>query len=92
MTNEEIVRRAISLLNDDGDESPIDPMDAGLIMIALNLLEGKKYALSSGDPDSIDRARSLAEHLGASVEAGKHTLDVINDRTTTIVFSPAPRH
>jgi hypothetical protein len=97
MTNEEIVRAATALLSGDDDgEFPLIGENAVLITLAMKLLEGKRFFLSSEDPDSIDRARSLAEYLGASVHLGKHPLapinEIISENSTAFVFSPAPRH
>jgi hypothetical protein len=36
-----------------------------IMSLAINLLEGKQYSISTDNPDTTNRCRSLAEHMGA---------------------------
>ena len=40
----------------------------GMLMAARKLLEGKPYCITSDNPETIGRCRSLAGHMGASVD------------------------
>jgi exoribonuclease R len=96
MTNEQITELAIILNKPDFSSKDSDDIDrcmceAGAedstaLVLAWKLIEGEPFRVQSGNPDTIARCRSLAQHLGASVrshkEAGGYTI---------IIFDPAPR-
>jgi hypothetical protein len=44
--------------------------DAGIpmLMVAAKLLEGKGYQITTDNPETISRCRSLADHMGASID------------------------
>ncbi|WP_334403299.1 hypothetical protein [Bradyrhizobium sp. AZCC 2289] len=42
--------------------------DCMMLMVAAKLLAGKPYCVTSDNPETISRCRSLAEHMGASVQ------------------------
>ena len=54
--------------------------------LAVMLLEGKSYSLAGDNPDTVSRCKSLAEHMGASVEEIREGGHLIQ-----IVFRPASR-
>jgi hypothetical protein len=39
-----------------------------MLMVASKLLEGKPYAVTSDNPETIRRCISLAKHMGASID------------------------
>jgi hypothetical protein len=92
--NNEIVRLA-SLTRKakftDQDQAELDRasyFDRVFIVMASNLLDDKRFQVCSDNPKTLDRARSLAQHLGAFVVAE------FNDRSAgkpAILFDPAPR-
>lgn len=92
--NDEIVRLA-SLTRKakftDQDQAELDRasnFDRILVVMASKLLDGKRFSVCSDSPKTLDRARSLAQHLGASVTAE------FNDSSVgqpVIVFDPPPR-
>jgi hypothetical protein len=55
----------------------------GLVMLAAKLLEGKPYAVTSDNPDTIRRCLPLAEFIGASIQSITES-----DGITQIVFGP----
>jgi hypothetical protein len=55
--------------------------------LASKLMDGKPYSVTSDNPEAITRCRSLAKHLGASVES----IEESEAGTTTIIFRPASR-
>ena len=57
-------------LDDDvGNALPeIDEHSVPLVFIAAKLIEGKRYGLNTDNPDTVQRCRLLARHIGASVE------------------------
>jgi hypothetical protein len=57
-----------------------------LLMAARNLLEGKPYCITSDNPGTISRCRSLAEHMGASVDEFREV-----DGLTKIILGPPSR-
>jgi hypothetical protein len=80
---EEIVSLAALQLKIDSPDSDHGPSDievlknglarfnAGdcmMLMVAAKLLAGKPYCITSDNPETINRCRSLAKHLGASIQ------------------------
>lgn len=64
--------------------------EARWVLMAMKLLEGKPYCVSSDNPVSIERAKSLARHMGATIEErARGELWGINQ--PTFMFHPAPR-
>jgi hypothetical protein len=61
----------------------VDEDSVPLVVIAAKLMEGKGSGVHTDDPDTIDRCRQLARHIGASVE-------VIEEEAgqTRILFNP----
>jgi hypothetical protein len=55
----------------------------GLVMLAAKLLEGKPYAVTGDDPDTVRRCLPLAEFIGASIQSITES-----DGITQIVFGP----
>ena len=54
----------------DGFKKGLDRLDANgfvLLNVARKILEGKSYSITSDNPETISRCRSLAENMGASV-------------------------
>jgi hypothetical protein len=43
--------------------------DRILVAMASKLLDGKKFSVCSDNPETLKRARSLAQHLGAPISA-----------------------
>ena len=92
--NDEIVRLA-SLTRKakftDQEQAELDrasDFDRILVAMASNLLDGKRFSVCSDSHKTLDRVRSLAQHLGASVNAEFY------DRLAgkpAIVFDPPPR-
>jgi hypothetical protein len=91
-------KRRIDLLS-VGDDVSTSEMDAfkkahdgldavGLLMVlaAAKLLEGNAHSMSSDNPDTITRFRSLAEHMGADI----HEIHV-GSWLTKIVLHPPSR-
>ena len=84
VTNEEIVALAglqlkIDSLGADKNPSGLDAFkkqldrltgagDCMMLMVAAKLLAGKPYCITSDNPETIRRCKSLAEHMGASVQ------------------------
>jgi hypothetical protein len=97
-TTEDIIRIAALILNtDDGDAASLDEIGRELdkldmpdkmdVLVASKLLAGKPYQIVSDNPDTIARARLLAEQIiGASVRCVAS-----NDERTHIVFDPPAR-
>jgi hypothetical protein len=46
----------------------IDENGVPLVIMAANLMEGKRSGVHTDDPDTVRRFRLLARHIGASVE------------------------
>ena len=62
--------------------------DAVLMLIAMMLLQGSSYQMTSNDPERIRQAMGLAMHIGGSwVEKGKGT----GASPRIIVLLPPPR-
>ena len=101
--NEKIVRAAVLMLKFEQTELEVDlhaykqklaeiaEMDdqqfIPLVMFAGKILEGKRYWISSDAPETIERARSLAQVLGAVVTEERDE----DDGSTTLIFAPPAR-
>jgi hypothetical protein len=46
----------------------IDENSVPLVFVAAKLMEGKPYGVNTSNPDTVQRCRLLARHIGASVE------------------------
>ena len=61
--------------------------DFAVMNLALRLLAGKNYSVTTDNVDTAKRCRSLADHMGASVE------EVFEGGgLTKIIFRPSSRH
>lgn len=92
--NDEIVRLA-SLTRKakftDQDQAELDrasDFDRILVVMASKLLDGQRFSVCSDSHKTLDRVRSLAQHLGASVNAEFY--DHLAGKPA-IVFDPPPR-
>jgi hypothetical protein len=89
--NEEIVRLASLMLKDEPEYADaikfLRSTDLMLVQMAASLLDNKSFGVSSDNPESIARCRSLAHHIGASVESGDDPLG-----TAAVIFYPPLRH
>jgi hydrogenase/urease accessory protein HupE len=47
---------------------PLEGYDHALLMLAVKLMAGMPYRVIGDNQENISRCRSMAEHLGASVE------------------------
>ena len=47
-----------------------NPEDHAMVQPAYKILSGERYSVSTGDSGLIDRCRSLAKDLGATIEDG----------------------
>jgi len=102
VTNEEIVSLAALQLKIDSPSSDKNPSDmdvfkmglarfndAGdcmMLMVAAKLLVGKPYCITSDNPETVSRCRSLAGHMGASVQELRE-----GDGITRIILGPPSR-
>jgi hypothetical protein len=95
--SDEIVRLAALRLkavksNLEGDVSmwareaaQLDDADALMTFFAADLMEGKRFSVTISNPEIISLHRSLAQHIGASVE------EIELGASTEMVFGPLAR-
>jgi hypothetical protein len=75
----------------DEDRAALDrasAFDLLLVAMASKLLEGERFSVCSDNPETLERARSSAQHLGASINAEFH--DPLVGKSA-IIFDP-PSH
>jgi hypothetical protein len=60
--------------------------DSGAMWLAMKLIEGKSYAISTDNPETVVRARSIAQAVGGTVASIEES-----DGRTSIIFAPPPR-
>jgi hypothetical protein len=66
-------------------------IEARWVIMASKLLAGKPYCVVSDNPESIARAKSLAQHMGAIMEErGNGELHGIN-QPTFMFYPPSPQ-
>jgi hypothetical protein len=63
----------------------LDKVGFMMLKAAANSLVGKPFAVTSDNPKTIERCRSLAEHMGVSVAEAD-----LGDGISRIVFSAPP--
>jgi hypothetical protein len=63
-----------------------EPVDGMLLLMTTKLLEGKPYLITTDNPETVRRAKSIATDIGASFEFIHE-----DDWTTQIRFDPALR-
>jgi hypothetical protein len=78
--------------NELGDElSQLDGEDQLMLQIAYKVLSGKSYTIKSGSLGTIDRCRSLANDLGATVvngsTAASRVIDYLLGRSGSALMS-----
>jgi hypothetical protein len=64
----------------------LDSRDVRLILFAVKLLTGKKYAVYTDNSQTVQDYRSVAGELGAVCEMCEE-----QDGRTQMIFAPAPR-
>ena len=67
---------------------PLEGYDHALLMLAVKLMAGMPYRVISDNQENISRCRSMAEHLGASVEQKQSNWP----GASQLIFRPASRH
>jgi hypothetical protein len=97
MTDAEIVQIAHLVLAVDAGEAsedelapPLDTVkgaaDSLAMWVAVKLIEGKQYAVSTDNPETVRRARSIAQAVGGTVESAEEA-----EGMTRLLFSPQVR-
>ena len=103
MTNDEIIELAARIVAAGDDEDKIRALDPewdrldrreteeALMMIAIKLLQGNGYMICSDRPKHVERCRSLAIAMGATVSSTTSWAP-LPDRQDfqSLVFKPAP--
>jgi putative intracellular protease/amidase len=80
--DEGLVRRV-----DDRLKQCASVVEGALVMLAHKLLCGRPYGVSSDNPESIRRYRSMAMHLGATITEADEGAGM-----TSLRFDPATRN
>jgi hypothetical protein len=62
------------------------PGDFSAMWVAVKLLDGKRYFVSSDNPETVARARTIALMVGGAVASLEES-----DGQTNILFAPPPR-
>jgi hypothetical protein len=101
MTNDEIIELAARIVSAGDDEDKLralnpewDRLDRReaeemLLMISFKLLRGESYMICSDRPKHVERCRSLAIAMGATVSSTTALLPDLQD-LQSLVFKPAP--
>jgi hypothetical protein len=74
---------------DDG-LAKLNHTELGLLSLAEKLLAGKRYNVTTDNPDTVRVCRAFAEYIGATVESVE-TLEWNSVPMTKIIFQPPPR-
>ncbi len=69
------------------DRAAGDSTGLGLSQMAAKLMSGRSYQITSDNPETIARARSLASELGASIVEFEES-----ENLTSIKFAPPTGH
>jgi hypothetical protein len=64
----------------------LDKWGVRLVTFAGKILEGKRYQITSDNPETFSRYRALAQHLGATVVDGGDS--VLFEDSVTLTFAP----